>query len=367
MMRFPRLKTFLAVFPLGDAAWGLRGGGDEQWRIRLHDERAIRAFGALLPYLDGRTAVEDILRSLDSSGIHRGAAVGVLRQLEASAFLEDADTAGLSEADLRDYADQIRFLSRFTQDGGAKLQAILRKSRVGLLGDGRLAESVYGRLACAGFGEVVVLSRQPSQANAWIARAAAPGPAASAVELDPEEIWPADQDLPRLLLVCQDAHDPLLLEAVDALSKRRRLPWLLVRNLEVQEGWVGPLFVPGETASYLSLEARLQAGMARSQPEYQTYDAHVRATAPPPALGGLHAAFDVLAGIAVVEAIKFVTEITVPELLGRFLTINLWTWETEVHDVLRVPALDRRAAAGPAVFPWKALSHDDRVTPSAGA
>jgi hypothetical protein len=362
MIKFPRLKTFLSIFPLSDATWGLRGGADEMWRIKLTDARAVRAFGALLPYLNGQTATEDILQSLENEGIHRGAAAAVLRQLEASSLIEEADANGLSDDELSQFADQIRFFSRFTQQGGEKFQAALRGSRVALLADGALGESVYRRLADAGFGEVVILSRRPQQAHAWVESVTGVRPRTTVLALDSDEILPADApDMPSILVVCQEAHDPLLLEAVDALSKRRRLPWLLVRNLDLQEGWVGPLFVPGETASYLSLEARLRGNMP-CFPEYVAFDTHVRATEPPAALGGLQAAFDLLASIAVIELIKYATEIKVPQLLGKFLTVNLWTWETELHEVLRLPALDREAPARPEVFPWKVVTHDDGAT-----
>ncbi len=362
MIRFPRLKTFLAVFPISENTWGLRGGADEVWRLKLNDARAVRALGALLPYLDGQTATEDILASLEASGVHRGAAAAVLRQLEASSLLEEVDASGLSDQELTAFEDQIRYLSRFTQQGGAKFQAALRGSRVALLADGALGESMYRQLAGSGFGEVIILSRQPSHARAWIERVAAPPPRTTVLNLDPDGIWPGDGlELPQILVVCQEAHDPLLMEAVDALSKQRQLPWLLVRNLDLQEGWVGPLFVPGDTASYLTLEARLRGNMSRFT-EYVAFDAHVRAAEPPPACGGLNAGFDLLASVAAIELIKFITEIKVPELLGKFLTINFWTWETELHEVLRLPALDRQEASRPSVYPWKVVSHDNGAT-----
>ncbi len=367
MIKVPRLKTFLTIFPLSASSWGLRGGADELWRVKLTDERAIRAFGALLPYLDGQTPGEDILRALEGAGIHSGAAAAVLQQLETAALIEEADDAGLSDAELRRYEGQIRFFSRFGQQGGAKFQAALRDSRVALIADGPLGESVYQRLAGAGFGDVVLLSRQPEQAESWVERVTGTPPRTTVLALDPEAVWPeAAADPPRVLVVCQQAHDPLLLEAVDALSKRRRWPWLLVRSLDLKEGWVGPLFVPGETASYLSLEARLRSNMARF-PEYVAFDAHVRAGEPPVTLGGLQAAFDVLAGVAVIELIKFVTEIKVPELLGKFLSVNLWTWETDLHEVLRLPSLDREAASRPIVFPRKIMSHEDGAASSGPA
>ncbi len=366
---FPRLKTFLSVFPISETTWVLRGGADEQWRIKLTDERAVRALGALLPYLTGKTSVDAILDAVEGQGVHRPAAAAVLRQLEATSLLEDADACGLTGPELHRYDHQIRYFSRFTQQGGAKLQAVLRGSHVALLADGVLGESLYGRLAGAGVGRVTVLSRQPSEAAAWADGVAEPRPRTTVVEIDAEKIWPetspdlaqpavSQPDLPQLLIVCQDAHHPRLLEAVDALSKRRGLPWLLVRHLDLQEGWIGPLFVPGETASYLSLEARLRSNMT-SFNEYLAFDAHVRTNGASPAFGGLHAAFDLLASIAVIEAVKYLTDFKVPELLGRFLTINFWTWETELHDVLRLPSLDRPDSSRPPVFPWKVVSHED--------
>ncbi len=362
MIEFPRLKTFLSIFPLSATTWGLRGGTDELWRMRLTDERAIKAFGALLPYLNGETASADILRAVEAAGIHPGAAAAVLKQLEDSSLLEEADPSGLGDDEVAQYADQIRWFSRFTQQGGAKFQAALGRSRVGLVADGSLGESTYRRLAEAGFGEVVILTSQPEKAAAWIASVAGRRTRATVLPLDRDDLWPAAAgELPLVLVVCQEAHDPLLMESVDALSKRRRMPWMLLRNLDLQEGWVGPLFVPGETASYLSLEARLRSNLP-CFPEYVAFDKHVRASEPPPALGGLNAAFDLLASIAVLELIKFATEIRVPQLLGKFLTVNLWTWETEMHEVLRLPALDRDDASRPVVFPWKVVSHEDGAT-----
>src|SRR5262245_34613795 len=200
MLRFPRLKTFLSVFPLTATTWGLRGGGDELWRIKLTDARAVRAFGALLPYLNGRTSTDDILRLAESDGCHRGAATAVLRQLEAAFLLEEAGDDGLSEADVRTFDDQIRFFSRFGQQGGAKLQSVLRSSLVALAADGAVGQSVYGRLAGAGFGEVTVLSREPVQASRWIERTPEPRPITTVLELDAESVWPEAIDVPRLLI-----------------------------------------------------------------------------------------------------------------------------------------------------------------------
>ena len=100
------------------------------------------------------------------------------------------------------------------------------------------------------------------------------------------------------------------------------------------------------TALAFGASGRLSGGVGR---------AAVRQAGEPAApLGGLQPFFHLLSSIAVTEAIKFLSEIRVPHLAGRFLTINLWTWEVETHDVLRVPSLDRNTTeAQPTVFPWQ--------------
>ncbi|MFY9824362.1 MAG: hypothetical protein WAM82_23505, partial [Thermoanaerobaculia bacterium] len=158
--------------------------------------------------------------------------------------------------------------------------------------------------------------------------------------------------LPQLIVVAQQAHDPVLLEAMDEFSRRTRVPWLLVRCLSAEEGWVGPLFVPFDTASYLSLEARLQANLPHVE-DYRSLGDFVRESGRPPAGGGgLEPNFLVLAGIAAAEAVKLLSGFAVPQLAGRFLTVHFGTWVTEIHDVLRVPHLERPADAPP-TFPWQ--------------
>jgi bacteriocin biosynthesis cyclodehydratase domain-containing protein len=370
MIEHPKLKTYLTVFPTSDHTWGLRGGTDELWRIELSDPRAVEALGALLPFLDGQHRSEEILTTLEQRGIERRIVQQILQHLETSALIEEIDTAGLSPDEAESFADQITFFSRFSTGGGCRYQKALRDSRVAVAGSGRLGRSLCRQLVDAGFGEVVVLVSEPPT-EPWIAeetkRAESTGTRLEALELDPDTLWPDPErhPLPALLLMAQQTNDPKPLEAADAWSKRHRLPWLLVRAVDAREGWVGPLFLPGETACYLSLDARLRGNLPFYD-EHRAFDEQVRASGHRFAsLGGLPSFFDLLAGIGVTEAIKLVSEIDVPYLAGRFLAINLWSWQVETHDVLRVPGIDPFADPEPTVFPWKETEHaGDRTTSS---
>jgi len=380
VLRHPKLKGHLTLFPLSPARWRVSGGADELSRLELRNEQAIAAFSRLLPLLYGRHEAASLVARLDEEGVSRAAVEALLAHLERAGLLEEADDHGLPPAEVERYAPQIRYFSRFTAEGGAKLQARLLASRVavvdgstgrlglidgsaGRLGlidgsAGRLAEEIALALRASGIGRVEVLPalapEEAEEAPDGAVVALPPAAGRAAPRAHPwRDALAAMAEPPGLVVVAQEAHDPVLLEAMDDLSKRARLPWLLVRWLAAEEGWVGPLFVPYETASYLSLEARWQANLSHLD-DYRALGDLVRDRGrPAAAAGGLLAGFQVLAGIAAAEAVKLLAGFAVPQLAGRFLTLHFGTWAAELHDVLRVPHLDRPAAEGPDAFPWQ--------------
>jgi len=362
MIKSPKLKSYLTLFPISESIWGVRGGSDELWRLKMGEGAAMRAFSLLLPYLNGTHTSDEIVERMAADGVTSDATRRIIERLETAGLLEDASDGQLSSADQEQFNDQITFFSRFSRQGGQGFQARLREARIGLLDGGRLGQSLLRQLELSGFGQIVLLSEEPEQLRAQLAISRHGGngngtQATTTVEvhrLDRDTVWPsAAGDMPQLLLVPQQTHDPSLLEAVDTLSKKHDLPWLMVRYLDFREGWVGPLFVPGDTACYLSLDARLRGNLPFYD-EYQAFDQSVRDSGEPPVPpGGLHSFFDLLSSIAVVEVVKLISGIRVPYLGSRFLTINLWTWEVEEHEVLKLPRIDAGLTARPTPFPWK--------------
>lgn len=329
MLKKPRLKQFLTIFPISETTWGLRGGSDELWRLKLRDEEAAKAL-TLLSYLTGKYAVEEITDLMAAKGISGDEVSSLLQQLQDASLIEESDPYGLSEQERETFRSQLTFFSRFTSDGGAKYQARLRDSRVGIVGDGYLAKTLHRQLKESGFGEIL--------------------------KFDRDAIWALreQQTLPALFFVVQEAEDPQVLDAMNTLSKQRKIPWLLVRAVEANVGWVGPLFIPDETACYESLEARLRSNLSYF-PEYQAFSHYLREKRQAAAdCGALHVFLELLGAVAVVEAIKFLGNVTVPQLAGRFLTINLTTWDVEAHDVLRVPSLGLEVTE-PKLFAWKEM------------
>lgn len=350
MVLKPRLKKFLTLYPISTHAWGVRGGDGEFWSLRSEDQDAIRCLGVVLPFLNGSATRQEILTTVVNAGLASEAGEELLQKLEAAGLIEDADNATLTSHQVELYGDQIKLFSRFTTQGGAKHQAALLGSRIAVAGEGALAEALCRSLAASGIGQVTALLPQLHDTVSS---------ATELLPLDSTTIFPSDclNPKPRAVVVAQTAHDPELLEAMDVFSKKHTVPWLLVRSIEHTEAWVGPLFVPDNTASYVSFEARFRSNM----PDYDSYvefDSYVRKhDGQAVEVGGLHAFHDVLAGIAVTELIKLVTGVAVPVLAGKFISIDLWRLNTEIHEVLRFPRIEDEAYSRPGVFPWKDLPY----------
>jgi len=223
MIQRPQLKKYLTIFPISETTWGLRGGSEEFWRIKLGDERSQRALGGLLPYLNGQYEVEEILARIGEQGVEREVASRLLQHLEDASFLEDSSAADLKTIEISKHQAQIAFFSRFTSEGGAKFQALLRRSSVGLVGGGGpLGRCIIRQLTNSGIGQIVTLverSHEP-ETQGTAESGAFPGlaPEVRTLELDYESIWPASagDDRPDLFILAEEAHDPQLLEAMDA-------------------------------------------------------------------------------------------------------------------------------------------------------
>jgi len=326
MIARPRLKSYLTIYPLSDKSWGLQGGTEEAWRISLDDQESIRAFTVLLNYLDGKHSTESIIEVASSEGVDPEVARRLLSALEKNSFIEDVDDAGLAPEELSVFSEQVRYFSRFSSQGGAVLQARLKSCSVGVAGVNGIAESVRQLLVRSGFGSVCELDLLDSAATR-----------------------------PDFFVVALMSHDPLLLEAADSFAKKYRIPWMLVWAPNPREGWVGPMFIPGETASYASLEGRLRGAMANFE-SYIAFDNHVRASGKTQNTGALAVTCELLGSIAVSEIVKFITGVSVPKLAGRFLTIDLFEWNTEIHEVLKIPRLEADPDRAPTPYAYKEAS-----------
>src|SRR4030095_10268547 len=112
---------------------------------------------------------------------------------------------------------------------------------------------------------------------------------------------------PQLMILAEDGYDPDLIDAFDEVSQKSSIPWMLVRAGDPMEGWVGPIFAPGETASWRSLQAWYKANLSHYE-EYTAFDKYVRASGAPAAVcGTLTPVIELLSGIAATEIVSYLS------------------------------------------------------------
>jgi bacteriocin biosynthesis cyclodehydratase domain-containing protein len=229
------------------------------------------------------------------------------------------------------------------------------------VGGGGLSRAVLRQLAASGVGTLRLIGEDGAAADVQSAiddaREAAPETASIAGEaLTRDAIAARLRDSGNtFLVVALEAWDPGLLETVNEIALSTRKPWLLVQQRAAAEGLAGPLFVPGQTACYMCMEARIRTNTALFA-EYDALQAYLKARGGPSRpWGGLNPNTEILAGMAASETVKYLTGFAPPKLAGRFCAINWFTWGTELHDVLRQPRCAFCRPPRTEVFPWSEI------------
>ena len=123
------------------------------------------------------------------------------------------------------------------------------------------------------------------------------------------------------------------LDALNEASLKSGRPWLLVKTIG-HEIWIGPLFVPGRTGCYGCLALRL----SRNRPSQRFVTDKGNLPAPfPLAPAAAPASVNAACQLAAVEVAKFLAGAG-EGLQGKVLSLDVRTWKTASHDLLRHPA-----------------------------
>jgi ribosomal protein S12 methylthiotransferase accessory factor len=122
------------------------------------------------------------------------------------------------------------------------------------------------------------------------------------------------------------------LGALNTSSLHAARPWLLVK-ITGHEIWLGPLFLPGKTGCYQCLARRLAQNRPLHQFVTERCDVHklpfVAATSIPASTGAA-------CQLAAVEVAKFIAGVRAG-LEGKVFSLNLQTWTSASHELLRNP------------------------------
>jgi ribosomal protein S12 methylthiotransferase accessory factor len=134
-------------------------------------------------------------------------------------------------------------------------------------------------------------------------------------------------------LVATDDYLRPELEAFSEASLQTGRSWMLVKPIG-HELWIGPLFVPSKTGCYRCLSLRLE----RNWPLQRFVTEKGKLPEPLPlAIAGAAATIDAACRIAAVEVAKFIAGAE-EGLHGKVLSLDVRTWSTAVHELLKHPA-----------------------------
>lgn len=132
-------------------------------------------------------------------------------------------------------------------------------------------------------------------------------------------------------------------EVINEYCLLNNLPWLCVTRSGPASARIGPLFIPGETACYGCLSARMASNRA-----YHVAYANFRQTPPPGcARAGLwgksHARF--VASIIAMECIRFLLGLEPARLIGTAGFWDMSSWEYSNEPVMKLPGCPACAKA----------------------
>jgi bacteriocin biosynthesis cyclodehydratase domain-containing protein len=234
-----RVKDVIGVFALSEDEVEFRTGLTSGTAFVISDARRRGLLASI--------ARRIVLPDSDSARPWNRAERELLQEL-----LPDLETNGIVELEGRDGPSPG---DRPISNPGQLLRKPLTSARVIVVGHGILGEAVRGHLAdlgCASIG--VIKSSSVSQAIAEGIEPSLPTPLSA-------EDWARALTCADWIVAAQDAFEPEELVAVNAAALQLGIPWSLI-CCDGYEGWVGPTFVPRQTACFSCFQRRLLAGIA---------------------------------------------------------------------------------------------------------
>jgi bacteriocin biosynthesis cyclodehydratase domain-containing protein len=232
-------------------------------------------------------------------------------------------------------------------DGGIYtpwLHKPLTEARLGIVGHGVLGQAVRGLLQTMPCGSITTVEsssvananhmtkRQPVEQalipltmdfNRQVARPSG------------EREWSATVKGHDWIIAAQDSFEPEELTALNKAALELRVPWSLV-CFDGYEGWVGPTFLPGETACFSCFRRRLFAGAAESKNIFSDPGIKVHRVPSPWSIGpGAQAWISLIASMFALEVIAAMNGRGFT--LNHILVVNRLNLAFQRESVLRLP------------------------------
>jgi bacteriocin biosynthesis cyclodehydratase domain-containing protein len=337
----PTLRPYFHIIPMEGERVQLRSA---RKIMLLRGKLASTLIPQLLPYLDGHHPTEEIVAKL--SGFSEKDVRGALDLLSQRGLLEEGNLTpppdfGPDESARLD--QQMLFFGELEGDQFAS-QRKLKQGRVVVWAAEGLCVPLVSTLADSGIGQVSVVSPVSGELS---------GPA---VQHASREIHSADDAREvmtgaNLAIVATSGPAPTLLSYFNEAALQTDVP-LLPAQLNGTEAIVGPTIYPRQTACYTCYELRSRANEPFYD-EYLAYEEYLDRTPHQRRIGALRSSCGLVANVVAWEAVRVLTEFTLPGLAGSILIVNLLTLETSTQKVFKLPRCPVCSRVGPRSKIWQ--------------
>lgn len=301
------LKRFVAVGQVGPDQWLIRGGAQRQWLV--HGPPWLeRLFQALEDGSSLTTLTTQLADVAPPPEVRR--TVHELLDAGALEHVADRPAGTVGAPDALD-----TYLSRWGISA-AQTRMVRAGCRIGVAASGLLALDLHAVLASSGLNAAVVpLDELERQVQGFT-----------------------------LLVGAADDSDETSCDAVARVARQHGIPWLHL-STDGETAWLGPLFIPHETACWHCLQHRLNSNR-KHRDLYERFLAARRAACAnprtPPAPLFVRQA---VAGLAALEVLRFLFAHEPPQCVGHVVLVRLHDVKTVRETVLKIPGCPGCAAA----------------------
>lgn len=306
--------------PIADDRLLIKSGGIS---ILLKGKMVKQVLDSLLPLLNGYYSMDEISDRLPER--FRETAKEILQSLDSEGLLMARPSF---EGTTQGPKEQIAFFESCF--GKPEIQKVLSWARICMIGEGRLGKALRQNLENAGI-ETIHAIRESEMADDLI-------------------MLPAETDL---LIVCLEHIRPDLSRLVNLTCLKLKVPWLLV-GIDGQEGWTGPLFLPGETGCHTCFQNRLLANSSFPEIDMASYSEN--GFREKHSFGTLNPFYGLVSAMASLEAIRHITGISRPVTYGAQVVMDCVSGNLKREILHRIPRCPDCSAIGEQVSSIQAFS-----------
>jgi len=340
-LRKPKLRPFFHIIPMEGERVQVRSA---KKIMMVRGRLAATLVPEILPYLDGNHSTDEIVSKM--ANLPENEVLSVLALLHQRGLLEEGDVAppsAFQPEELARLESQMLFFDELEGDRFASQQK-LKESWVVVRASEELQKPLVSALAGCGIGKVRVVGSLPCEDSD------------PAIEHWPREIHSVEEareavNGSNLAIVATNGPMPTLLGYFNTVALQTGIP-LLPAQLDGTEAMIGPTIYPHATACYTCYELRSRANEPFYE-EHLAYEEYLERAPSQRKVGVLAPACGLVANMITWEAIRMLTQFTLPGLTGGILTINFLTLKTDLQRVLKLPRCPACSSLGPRQKIWQ--------------